>query len=748
MKRILLQSAAVLTFLGIGFQAGAQTCTVTATATSTTIPCGSCVTLSANGSAGQTYAFLEDFNDGNPTGWAFTQTVTIGTNTCGVASPDGTPFMWMGNASVNPRDMTTVGFDLSNGGTICFEMRYAIQAQGSPCEGPDEPNEGVHLQYSTNNGASWTDIDYWEPLNGGYSSSLTVWNQYCLNIPPGAQTTNTQVRWHQDAVSGEDYDHWGIDNVEISVFGPPYQITWTHDNYSLPAGTMSGSNPTQVCLDSAQTFEVVMTNGEESCSSTITVNIDYPHIDNIILNDPNCGNADGSIQVMASGGIGGYQYSIDDSTTFQAGNLFQSLDGNTYYVVLVDQNDCWARDTVQLVAVGAMAIIDDSLIHTSCGKDDGAISFIASGGTPGYQYSIDNGVSFQSDSLFTQLPSGDYNIVAKDVNGCSISALLTVNASTNPVIDSLHLDPEMCGLHNGRIIAYVSQGIQPYDYVLNNGTMQGGNMFENLTGGSYTLVITDDVGCIVDSVFALSATPAPVIIFEDTTLCGLALAVTGTNSATGSQWSSAFDEITFSDENAQNPSLTAEHPGVYVINFKDTVCNVNEDFTVTFVPQPLTQINDTIICIGEQYNLVAQHAPQNESYSWNTGVSGPIQPVEETAYYVVSATNMCGLDMDSAYVDVIVCDLEVPNVFTPNGDGSNDYFSLIEFAGIESFSCTILNRWGNVMREYTQPSFAWDGKDDAGNEASEGTYFYIVTATTRGNREISKHGMVTLIRNR
>lgn len=747
MKRILLFPALLGWMAALVADASAQ-CTVTAAATSTTIPCGSCTTLSASGTSGGTYAFIETFNNGNPTGWAFTQSVTIGTNTCGVPSPDGTPFMWMGNSSVNPRDMTTVAFNLTSGGTICFEMRYAIQAQGSPCEGPDLPNEGVHLQYSTN-GTTWTDIQYWPPTNGGSSASpLTSWHQYCLNIPPGAQTASTQIRWHQDAVSGADYDHWGIDNVEISVFGPPYTITWTHDNFSLPAGTMSGSNPAQVCPDSVQTYEVVMTNGEHTCTSTVTVNIDYPHIDNIVLNDPNCGNADGSIQVMASGGIGGYQYSIDDSTTFQPANLFSSLDGDTYYVVVVDQNDCWARDTVQLFAVNAMAIIDDSVIHTSCGQQDGEISFIATGGTPDYQFSIDNGATYHPDSLFVQLSSGNYNIIAKDINGCTAAGLLTVNASTSPVIDSLRLDPEMCGLQNGRIIAYPSLGIQPYAYVLNTAQPQGGNMFENLQGGSYTLVITDAAGCTVDSVFALGATPAPVIVFGDTSLCGLTLSVTGINSATGSQWSSAFPEISFSNVNAQTPVLTASQSGVYVINFKDTVCHVDEDFTVTFIPQPLTMVRDTMICIGEQYNLVAKHFPQNTSYTWNTGATGTVQPVNETGFYIVTAHNVCGIDLDTAFIELIACDLEIPNVFTPNGDGSNDYFSLIEFAGIESFSCVILNRWGNVMREFTQPSFAWDGKDASGNDATEGTYFYIVKATTKGHREISKHGTVTLVRNK
>ena len=59
--------------------------------------------------------------------------------------------MWMGSSATYPRTMTTNAVDLSCGGDICFEMRYAIQGGAAPCEGPDLPNEGVYLEYSLNN---------------------------------------------------------------------------------------------------------------------------------------------------------------------------------------------------------------------------------------------------------------------------------------------------------------------------------------------------------------------------------------------------------------------------------------------------------------------------------------------------------------------------------------------------------------------------------------------------------------------
>ena len=252
-------------------------CNIQAFASPQHISCGQSVTLSAFGNGSGNVAFQENFNSGSPVGWQFTQTVTIAANTCGVPSPDGSPFMWMGAASVNPRDMTTVGFDLTLGGTVCFDMRYAIQGDPSPCEGPDEPGEGVYLQYSTNGGANWTTIQYWNP-NGGNDPQLTRWNRYCAIIPAGAQTANTMIRWHQDAVSGAEYDHWGIDNVAITLNDPNFVISWAHDGYSYGYGSSGGTNPTTVSPTANTTYNVQITDGTHTCTNQVAVTVTNPVI--------------------------------------------------------------------------------------------------------------------------------------------------------------------------------------------------------------------------------------------------------------------------------------------------------------------------------------------------------------------------------------------------------------------------------------------------------------------------------------
>ncbi len=261
-------------FISVNFNAQ---CTLNLLSNVDSVLCGECATLSAYGFMDGSIAFQEDFNSGSPTGWQFTQNVTVSNSTCGVPAPDGSNFMWMGDASDNPRDMTTVGFDLSLGGSICFEMRYAVQGDASPCEGPDESQEGVHVRYSIDGGATWIDIDYWDP-NGGNDPTLTSWNQYCVTLPPGAETTNTMIQWHQDNVSGAEYDHWGIDNVQITLNDPSSQITWNHDGYAYPMGSSGGENPTDVCITTETTYTATITNGTDACNASITVPVRMPTV--------------------------------------------------------------------------------------------------------------------------------------------------------------------------------------------------------------------------------------------------------------------------------------------------------------------------------------------------------------------------------------------------------------------------------------------------------------------------------------
>lgn len=168
-----------------------------------------------------------------------------------------------------------------------------------------------------------------------------------------------------------------------------------------------------------------------------------------------------------------------------------------------------------------------SLTHVSCnGESNGQIEVFASGGSSPYEYSIDNGVTFQSESLFMGLSSGDYNVVVREANGCINTA--TVELTEPDPLDLSHTSTDVsCNLGNDAVIEITASGGvgSGYEYSIDNGlTWQTSNTFEDLTAGTYHLVVRDRVynypifGEKRTSATTCETDPVEVIITEPTAI--------------------------------------------------------------------------------------------------------------------------------------------------------------------------------------------------------------------------------------
>lgn len=112
-----------------------------------------------------------------------------------------------------------------------------------------------------------------------------------------------------------------------------------------------------------------------------------------------------------------------------------------------------------------------------------------------------------------------------------------------------------------------------------------------------------------------------------------------------------------------------------------------------------------------------------------------------------NGVNQCKDSGEIKYVNVIESLVDVPNVFTPNGDGKNDVF-MVKALSVENFHAVILNRWGRKVYEWSDPQGGWDGRIN-GKYATPGTYYYIVTARGREKSNpprYTKKGALMLIR--
>ena len=175
--------------------------------------------------------------------------------------------------------------------------------------------------------------------------------------------------------------------------------------------------------------------------------------------------------------------------------------------------------------------------------------------------------------------------------------------------------------------------------------------------------------------------------------------------------------------------------------------NLIEPQHASFIIQPDTTVfyeNDLISFINTNQNAT--------SFNWNfgdeisTNQENPFHMFENIGTYdviqIITDTNGC-LDSANQKIEIIE-GMFTPNVFTPNGDGYNDVFE-IKASGVEEFYLSIYNRWGVLVFESKSSKAKWDGKSLAGENASDGTYFYNLKAKSQ-TKDYSQSGSVTLLR--
>lgn len=253
----------------------------------------------------------------------------------------------------------------------------------------------------------------------------------------------------------------------------------------------------------AGTYEILVRNADGTCpavegGSLMLFDPPKPEFSGLEGTDPSdCLAANGSINVLATGGFGMLEYSIDGGLSWQNASFFESLPAGNYLPRLRNQDGTCLVTSVPIDLVDPpMPVIDyvDITDPSDCGTLDGSLQILVSGGTGSFEYSINSGYSWQSSALFSALGAGTFFTAVRNQNGTCESYAPSGSTLSDPeapvILGTEFLLPAVCGSADGHIKIWASSNSALIEYSINNGiTWQAANSFSGLGEGVYSIAV-------------------------------------------------------------------------------------------------------------------------------------------------------------------------------------------------------------------------------------------------------------------
>jgi gliding motility-associated-like protein len=593
----------------------------------------------------------------------------------------------------------------------------------------------------------------WTPgsLNGGTQSNLTA-GTYTVNVTdfnncPGTTTVTITQPASAVSVSASSVDATcGSNNgsATANASGGTGTITYSWS----PGG---GTTPTISNLSSG-TYTVTVTdaNGCTATANTSVGSAGGPTITLFSSNDVTCnGLSNGSATVSGSGGTGTLTYN------WMPGNLSgatqNGLAAATYTVTVTDGSGCSNTLTLTINEPTAVVAAPGTITAANCGSTDGSASVNASGGTGTLTYTWTPNVSTTASA--NNIAAGAYSVVVADANGCSQTVNFIVTSIGGPTVTLSNVAGVSCpGDTDGAATAVATGGNPPFTY---QWTPTGGAnaTATGLSAGNYSVLVTDDLGCIGTADVTIAA-PTAISITETITDAGCGTS-DGQIAANASGGTGTFTYLwtpggqttsTISGLAGGNYSVTATDANGCTAT-ENYVVNVSGELDITVIPEFAT-INQ-----GETVQIVASGAT---TYSWTptnglscTDCPNPIASPSLTTTYIVTGTDGAGCSGTATvtiFVTQVCGELFIPTVFSPNENGPSINNTLCVMGNcISELQYAVFNRWGEKVFETTDPESCWDGTYK-GQPVNSGVYAYKLYAKLFDNTVVEESGNLTVVR--
>jgi len=369
----------------------------------------------------------------------------------------------------------------------------------------------------------------------------------------------------------------------------------------------------------------VTVSDQNSCLDSATVQVTEPPpmtlaIDSLAVR---CPGQDNGLAFVSSigGGNGDYNYQWN-TTPVQNDDTASGLDAGIYTVTVTDSLTCTAEDSIEVTEPPAISLTTDSSDVICNGQTNGSATVNATGGNGNFTYAWNTSPP-QSSATASGLSAGTYKVTVTDNQNCQDSTVVQVNEppQLTAVTDSI---PVRCHNQNSGTARVIPNGGNGgYTYQWDDPSQQTSDTATNLIAGSYSVTVSDSLGCNVIKSVNLPE-PAPLALPADTTPVTCHEESNGSASVTPTGGNGGYS-YNWNTTPVQNTSTAnGLSTGSYTVTVSDSKnCT---DSTTVFVPEPspltLTLDSSRVSCNGGADGQASAYASGgNGSYTYEWGTS-------------------------------------------------------------------------------------------------------------------------------
>lgn len=545
-------------------------------------------------------------------------------------------------------------------------------------------------------------------------------------------------------------------SISVSASGgtTPYSYSWNNQ----PAGN--------VLSGLVEGTYVILVNDSHGCADSVSILLTEP--EPLVVNSSSTPSAcpgidDASISLLASGGTHPYRYYLNQ-TEYDT-TLISQLPQGIYQIRVTDSMHCEFQSTITVESLDSILGLTQ-ISHLRCNQiPEGEIHITGINGTAPLTYSC-TGISDQTVPVFTGLGAGQYILQITDTRGCTWDTTVHLHQPDPILAKASFTEPDCYGAHNGQIRMEVKGGTPRYNYFCDPEFLSPSGIFQNVGSGTYQLRVSDAHGCShqIEIKIPDGHRPEPPRVLHDTICPGESarlLAWTGDHHKniwyahkTDSVMLFSGDRLnlpepkrseTFFVSSVDEKGCESEKIPVRVLMAQNPIAGFQADYETRELPGAIFSFKDISASQVPIYEWFWEFG-DGETSSYQHPVHEYAQPGKFNVTLTVVDQNGCRAKVQkSAFLEVSMQVMMVtPNAFTPNGDGSNDYFKLPNY-NIASWIIQIYDRWGNQIYQTEDLEFRWDGTLQ-GVPCAEAVYTYTVSGFALDHTPVLKTGTVLLMR--